>query len=128
VQLLYIADVHYLKEAMISFEIYRLCSYIHLYTALISTTSLLAVLAVLVSFMVSNSKIFRSGVVSHTSKPNLEGQGLHFIWLLPFDLSGASYTTRSLCSHQHTSTGHWGAEASFPGQGGSPGRGSYLLA
>jgi hypothetical protein len=35
-----------------------------------------------------NSSFLRAEVVSLTTKPNVEEQGLHFLWPLTFDLSG----------------------------------------
>jgi hypothetical protein len=43
------------------------------------------------------------GLLARRSTPNLEDQGLHFIWPLPFDLSGIGGSTRSLRSRQHNS-------------------------
>jgi hypothetical protein len=52
------------------------------------------------------------GLLAPRPTPNLEDQGLHFVWSLPFDLSGMGGATRSLRSRQHTSPCHWGAETS----------------
>jgi hypothetical protein len=41
--------------------------------------------------------------------PNLEIQGVHFVYPLLFDVSDMDGPTRSLRSHQHNSPGHWGA-------------------
>jgi hypothetical protein len=41
------------------------------------------------------------------SNPNLEDQGLLFIWSPPFHLSGMGDPTRSLCSRQRGYQGHW---------------------
>jgi hypothetical protein len=56
---------------------------------------------------VRNSNFSRCGVVSTTPSPNLEDWGLHFAWLLPFDLSGMSGSTRSLRSHEPSSYHYW---------------------
>jgi hypothetical protein len=42
-------------------------------------------------------------VLAPWSTPNLEDQGLHFVWPLPFDLSG-----KILRSCQHSPPRHWG--------------------
>jgi hypothetical protein len=39
----------------------------------------------------------------------MEDQGLLFIWLPPFDLSGMGNPMKSLCSRQHSSQGQCGA-------------------
>jgi hypothetical protein len=70
---------------------------------------------------------FRNGVVASHQTPNLEDQGLHFVWLQPFDLSGMGDPTRSLLSHQHSCPDHWGAQTSSPQQGGSPRGRLYVL-
>jgi hypothetical protein len=69
-----------------------------------------------------------SGVVSSAPcpTPNLGGEGghgLHFIWLLTYELSGIGGATRSIHSHQHSSLGHWSMQTSTR-QSGSP-RGVY---
>jgi hypothetical protein len=52
-----------------------------------------------------------SGVGSLVPRPtpNLEDQGLHFVWPLSTDLSGIDGSTRSLRSRQQSFPGHWGA-------------------
>jgi hypothetical protein len=52
------------------------------------------------------------GLTAPRPAPNLEDQGLHFVWPLPFDLFGMGSSTRSLRSHQHSTPGHWGAQTS----------------
>jgi hypothetical protein len=54
----------------------------------------------------------RMRLLARYPTPNLEGQGLHFVWPLPFYLSGMGGPTRSLLSHQHSSPGHWGTQTS----------------
>jgi hypothetical protein len=54
----------------------------------------------------------QGGVVSPTLNPQPRDQGLHSIWLLPFDLPGICGSTRSLPSRQHSSPGH--CDADFP--------------
>jgi hypothetical protein len=66
------------------------------------------------------------GSLSPRPTPNMEDQRLHFVFSLPFDLSGMGGTIRSLRSRQHSSPGHWGAQTSSSRQGGSP-RGEYYL-
>jgi hypothetical protein len=73
-----------------------------------------------------NSKYFLCRVVSPRPTPNLEDQGLHSVWPLPFDLSGMGGATRSLRSRQHSSPGHWDTQSSSPRQGGSP-RGGHIV-
>jgi hypothetical protein len=58
----------------------------------------------------SNRNIFLGGVVSPTVNPQTGG---HFLWPLPFYLSGMGGSTRSLRSRQHSSLGHWGAQTSL---------------
>jgi hypothetical protein len=67
-----------------------------------------------------NSTFFRGGVVSLMSNLQTGGQVLHFVWPLPFYLSGMNGSTRSLRSRQHSSPSHWGAQTSSPRQGYSP--------
>jgi hypothetical protein len=53
---------------------------------------------------------FRVGYLAPCPTPNLEDQGLHFIWPLHFELSGMGGPTMSLSSSQHSSlhfTGGW---------------------
>jgi hypothetical protein len=71
-----------------------------------------------------------SGVMSLAPHPtrNLEDQALHFVWHLPFELSGKGGTTRSLHSSQHSSPGQWDAQTSSPRKHSSPrGGDAYLL-
>jgi hypothetical protein len=60
--------------------------------------------------MILQEQIFL-GSLAPLLTPNLEGLGLHLVWPLHFDLSGTGGATKSLCSRQHTSLGHWGAPA-----------------
>jgi hypothetical protein len=39
--------------------------------------------------------------------PNPEGQGLHFVWTLPFDLPGMRGSTRNIRFCQHSSLSQW---------------------
>jgi hypothetical protein len=59
------------------------------------------------------------GLLAPYRTPNLEDQGLHFVWPLVFDLSGMGGPTRSLHFCWHSNLGHWGAQTS-PRQGSSP--------
>lgn len=47
---------------------------------------------------------------------NLEGQGLHFIWSLPFDLFDLGDAPAKLSSCQHSSLGYQGTNTSSPRQ------------
>jgi hypothetical protein len=67
------------------------------------------------------------GLLAPCPTQNLEDQGLHSVWPLPFDLSGMDGPSRSLLSRQHNSLGHWGAQTSSPQQKGSPWGGSCRL-
>jgi predicted acylesterase/phospholipase RssA len=59
-----------------------------------------------------NSKFFQGGVVAPRPISNLEDQGLHLVWPLPFDLSGIGGSTRSLRSRQPSCPGEWDAQTS----------------
>jgi hypothetical protein len=50
---------------------------------------------------------FRGGSLAPRPTPNLEDQGLHFVWPLPFGLYGIGGATKSLHSRQHSFLGHW---------------------
>jgi hypothetical protein len=52
------------------------------------------------------------GLLAPHLSHNLEDQALQFVWPRPFDPSGMVDPTRSFCSCQHTSAGHWGIETS----------------
>jgi hypothetical protein len=49
-----------------------------------------------------NSKFFRVGSLAPRPTPNLEVQGLHFVWPLLFDVSGMGGSTTSLRPLQHS--------------------------
>jgi hypothetical protein len=63
---------------------------------------------------------YGDGSVAPSPNPNLKGQGLYFVWSLPFDLSGMGDPTRSLRSRQHSSSGHLDLETSSQRYGGRP--------
>jgi hypothetical protein len=56
----------------------------------------------------------RVGLLAPHPTRNLEDQGLHFVWPLSVYLSDMGGPTRNLRSRQHTSPGHWGAQAFSP--------------
>jgi hypothetical protein len=56
------------------------------------------------------------GLLAPLPTPNLEDQGLHFIWSLPFELCGVSGPTRSLLSRQHNFPCHWARKPPLHGK------------
>jgi hypothetical protein len=83
-------------------------------TTLLSFTGAAALCEYWPSPWFRKSKFFLGEVVAPSQNPNLEDQKLHFVWPLPFDLSGMGDPTRSLRSRQHSSPGHWEAQTSPP--------------
>jgi hypothetical protein len=67
---------------------------------------------IMVPLWFSNSNVSRVGSLAPLPNPNLDYQGLHFVWPLPFALPGMFGPTRSTISRQHSSPGHRGAQAS----------------
>jgi len=61
-----------------------------------------------------------SGLSARRPTPNLEDQGLFFVWPLPFDQSGMVRPARDQSPHRHSSLGHWDTQAPPPQQGASP--------
>jgi hypothetical protein len=53
-------------------------------------------------------------LLTSLSSPNMENQGLHFVWPRTFDLSGMGDPTRSFRSRWHSSPRLWGAQTSSP--------------
>jgi hypothetical protein len=73
---------------------------------------------ILTSSMFRNNTFFQGAVILAPT-PTLEDQKLHFLWPLPFGLSGKDDPTRSLRSFQHSCPGHWGAQTFSPQKRGS---------
>ena len=69
------------------------------------------------NFGFCNKFLFLGAGSAFRPTPNLEDQGLFFVWLLTFDQPGMVRPARDLSPRRHSSRGHWDTQGPPPWQG-----------